>query len=61
MKNSLESSLSELLLLLGSSSMKETDSVAVDLERRGMVLLDYVYFGDVMLFSIVLILIFLSS
>jgi len=43
-KNSLESSLSELLLL-GSSSMKETDSVAVDLERRGMVLLDYVYFG----------------
>jgi len=45
-KNSLESSLSELLV--GSSSMKETDSVAVDLERRGMVLLDCVLVGRCM-------------
>jgi len=49
-KNSLESSLSELLV--GSSSMKETDSAAVDLERRGMVLLlDSVYEVHVMLFA----------
>ena len=58
MKNSLESSLSELLV--GSSSMKETDSAAVDLERRGMVLLDCVYgrYGACDAFSIVVLIFF---